>query len=295
MPSSPHQSLHQLSVENSWFATRPILWTSKHLDLLGVRFQHFDGPLHAPQPRGDDAAELDVLRVGFNVMRLAMVQSTEDKIKSALYLLCTPGSPLEPKPEQSIAYFFYAGRPVHVALCHVLHVAKPSLHAQPPVLQLMAENLNQQTELSTYYREFERERKRQYTARTRPGRGKNLPVEKICKIVLRRVTPENWAEDPYIVCLLLSLAQAQLSKQKGPMPKSFPVRLLVAVDGDRMFAHVFQAEIDARILKALHEPRFNLDGVTWPQVKHTKVAFDPWLTFPHRIATEMLGSYMEQM
>ncbi|KAF5687730.1 hypothetical protein FCIRC_2168 [Fusarium circinatum] len=283
MPSTPHKSLHQLSVENSWFATRPILWTSKHLDLLGVRFLHFDGPLHAPQPRGDDTVELDLLRVGFNVMRLAMVQSTEDKIKSALYLLCTPGSPLEPKPEQSIEYFFYAGRPVHAALCHVLHVSKPSPHAQPPVVGC------------TYYRAIEQERKRQYTTRTRPGLGKDLPVKRIYKILLRRVTPENWAEDPYIVCLLLSLAQAQLSKQNEPMPKSFPVRLLVAVDGDRMFAHVFQAEIDARILKALHEPRFNMDGITWPQIKHTKVAFDPWLSFPHRIVAEMLGSYMEQM
>ncbi|KAF4503579.1 hypothetical protein FAGAP_187 [Fusarium agapanthi] len=283
MPSSPHQSLHQLSVENSWFATRPILWTSKHLDLLGVRFLHFDGPLHAPQPCGDDTVELDVIKVGWNVIRLAMIQSTEDKIKSAFYLLCTPGSPLELKPKPSIANFFYAGRPVHETLCHVFHVAKPSPHGQPPVVGC------------TYYRAFKRERKRQYTPRTLPKFGKNLPVKRICKILLRKVTPENWAEDPYIVCLLLSLVQAQSIKQKGAMPETFPVRLLVAVDGDKIFAHVFQAEIDARILKAFDEPRLNLDGVKWPDVKHTKVAFDPWLTFPHRIVAEMLGSYMEQM
>ncbi|KAF5549778.1 hypothetical protein FMEXI_4028 [Fusarium mexicanum] len=283
MPSSPHQSLHQLSVENSGFATRPILWTSKHLDLLGVRFLHFDGPLHAPQPRGDDTVELDVIKVAWNAIHPAMVQRTEDKIMRAFHLLCTPGSPLELEPKPSNANFFYAGRPVHVTKCHVYHVAKPSLNAQPPVVGYI------------YYREVKRERKGQYTPWILPKLGQNLPVKRICKILLRRVTPENWAEDPYIVCVLLSLTQAQLIKQKGPMPKYFPVRLVVAVDGDKTFAHVFQAEIDARVLKALHEPTFNLDGVTWPQVKHTKVVFDPWLTFPHRIAAEMLGSYMEQM
>ncbi|KAF4953495.1 hypothetical protein FGADI_5829 [Fusarium gaditjirri] len=279
MPSSPNQSLRRLSVENSWFATHPILWTSQHFDLLGVRFQHFDGPLHAPQPRGDDAVELDAVTVVFHVTRLATVPSTKMKLKSALYLLCAPGSPLGPKPYR--AKFFYARRPVHETLCHVLHVAKPCPQKQPPVIGC------------TYYKAINRERQRRYTPKLYPKFGANTPVERLCQLYLRKVTPGNWAEDPYIVCLLLSLAQAQWIKQNGDKPETFPVRLLVAVDEDKNFAHVFQADVDAHILKALDEPRLKLNGAAWPKVTHTKVAFQPYLTFPNRIVAEMLGSYME--
>ncbi|CVK85473.1 hypothetical protein FPRO04_11529 [Fusarium proliferatum] len=283
MPPSPTQSLHQLSVENSWFATRPLFWTSQHLDLLGVRFLHFDRPIHAPQPRGDAAADLDAVNVIFHVMRLATVPDTESKIKSAIHLLCTPGSPLQLKPKPYVAKFFYAGRPVHQTFCYALHVAKPSPQTQPPIIGC------------AYYRTFLRERRRRYTPPSHPRKKVNSPVKRLCDSHLRRIIPENWAEDPYIVCLLLSLAQAQAIKQKRAMPETFPVRLLVAFDGDKNFAHVFQADVDARILQALNEPRFDLNGITWPNVTHTKVAFDPYLTFPHRIVAEMLGSYMEHM
>ncbi|RBA20672.1 hypothetical protein FPRO05_08119 [Fusarium proliferatum] len=251
MPPSPTQSLLQLSVENSRFATRPLFWTSQHLDLLGIRFLHFDRPIHAPQPRGDAAEDLDAVNVIFHVMRLATVPDTESKIKSAIHLLCTPGSPLQLKPKpQAISPDAATGYRV----CLLPNI--------PP---------------------------------SHPRKKVNSPVRRLCDSHLRRIIPENWAEDPYIVCLLLSLAQAQAIKQKRAMPETFPVRLLVAFDGDKSFAHVFQADVDARILQALNEPRFDLNGITWPNVTHTKVAFDPYLTFPHRIVAEMLGSYMEHM
>ncbi|KAI1044115.1 hypothetical protein LB505_010526 [Fusarium chuoi] len=273
MPPSPHQSLHQLSVENSWFAARPLFWTSQHLDLLGVRFLHIDGPLNAPQPRGDDAAELDAeaLFDSSPSRKLTLIPLTRHRRTN---LVCL---------NRYIAKFFYAGRPVHQTLCFALHVVKPSPQTQPPVIGC------------TYYRAFLRERRRRYTPPSHPQKDVNSPVKRLCDFRLRKIIPENWAEDPYIVCLLLSLAQAQAIKQKGAMPETFPVRLLVAFDGDKNFAHVFQADIDARILQALNEPRFNLNGITWPNVTHTKVAFDPYLTFPHRLVAEMLGSYMEHM
>ncbi|KAL5593613.1 hypothetical protein FOBRF1_012715 [Fusarium oxysporum] len=280
MPSSPNQSLHRLSVENSWFAMRPILWTSQHLNLLGVRFQHFKGPLHAPQPRGDDVKDLDAIEVVYHVTRLATVSSTVMKLKSALYLLCAPGSPLVCKPYA--AKFFYAKRPVHETLCHVLHVAKAASKKQPPVTGY------------AYYKAINRERQRRFTPRLHPNSDINHPVERLCSLYLRKVTPDNWSEDPYIVCLLLALAQAQSSKQKDEKPETFPVRLLLAVDGDKNFAHVFQADIDAHILKALDEPTLDLDGVTWPKVTHTRVAFQSYMTFPDRIVAELLGSYMEE-
>lgn len=112
-----------------------------------------------------------------------------------------------------IAKFFYAGRPVHQTLCFALHVAKPSPQTQPPVIGC------------TYYRAFLRERRRRYTPPSHPQKDVNSPVKRLCDFHLRKIIPENWAEDPYIVCLLLSLAQAQAIKQKRAMPETFPVRL----------------------------------------------------------------------
>ncbi|KAH7466437.1 hypothetical protein HZ326_7856 [Fusarium oxysporum f. sp. albedinis] len=300
MSPSPNQSLHRLSVENSWFATHPILWTSQHLNLLGVPFQHFEGPLHAPQPCGDDVKDLDAIEVVYHVTRLATVSSTVMKLKSALYLLCAPGSPLGRKPQvdscslwpaskanlvsldRYAAKFFYARRPVHETLCHVLHVAKPTPKKQPPVIGY------------AYYKAINRERQRRFTPRLHPKSDINRPVERLCRLYLRKVTPDNWSDDPYIVCLLLALAQAQSIKQREEKPETFPVRLLLAVGGDKNFAHVFQADVDAHILKALDEPTLDLNGVAWPRITHTKVALQPYLTFPGRIVAELLGSYMEE-
>ncbi|KAG9501838.1 hypothetical protein J7337_007533 [Fusarium musae] len=259
MPSSAHQSLHGLSVENSWFAVHPVFWTSQHLDLLGIRFVHIDGPRHAVQPRRENAVKLDPVKVIFHIMRFASVPEPEDKLKSAFYLLCVPGSPLRPRSKPT------------------------STRAQAPVVGF------------TYYRAFNWERDRRYTPRKHPKAryGKtNGPVEEICKILLRKVNPQKWEEDPYIVCLLLSLAQAQAIKQKREKekPDTFPVRLLVAVDGDTEFAHVFQAEIDAHILKALDKPTFGFNGVTWPTITHSKVAYGPYPSFPDRLLAEVLES-----
>ncbi|KAF5556407.1 hypothetical protein FNAPI_5757 [Fusarium napiforme] len=275
------QSLHGLSVKNSWFAKHPVFWTSQHLDLLGVRFEHLDGPRHAVQPRRENSVKLVPVKIIFHIMRFASVREPEDKLESAFYLLCVPGSPLMPKSDPP--KFFYAKRAAHETLSYVFHVDRPSPRVQPPVVGF------------TYYRAFNWDRKRRYTPRKHPMSEygeTNGPGEAICQILLRKVTPQKWEEDPYFVCLLLSLAQAQAIEQKKEKekPDAFPVRLLVAVDGDTDFAHVFQAEIDARILKAFDEPTFNFNGVPWPTITHSKVAYGPYLTFPDRLLAEVLGS-----
>ncbi|EXM22786.1 hypothetical protein FOTG_09549 [Fusarium oxysporum f. sp. vasinfectum 25433] len=121
-----------------------------------------------------------------------------------------------------------------------------------------------------YYKDINRERQRRFTPRLHQKSDINHPVERLCRLYLRNVTPDNWSDDPYIVCLLLALAQAQSTKQREEKPETFPVRLLLAVDGDKNFAHVFQADVDAHILKALDEPTLDLNGVAWPRITHTK-------------------------
>lgn len=42
---------------------------------------------------------------------------------------------------------------------------------------------------------------------------------------LAKITPENWIEDQYFVCILLALAQVQEHKMEGPKPASYIVGL----------------------------------------------------------------------
>jgi hypothetical protein len=40
----PHPSLHELSVQNFWFAVHPLRWAARHLELLHCTFQQIDAP-----------------------------------------------------------------------------------------------------------------------------------------------------------------------------------------------------------------------------------------------------------
>lgn len=106
------------------------------------------------------------------------------------------------------AKLLFVKRPVHETSCHVFFVDNPCPKKQPPVIGY------------AYYKAINREREKRLTPRLHPKFGINHPVERLCRLYLRKVTPDSWSEDPYIVCLLLSLAQAQSSKQKEKKPET---------------------------------------------------------------------------
>ncbi|KAH7259167.1 uncharacterized protein BKA55DRAFT_661889 [Fusarium redolens] len=246
-------SLHRLSVENPWFATRPLLWTSQHLDLLAIRFHHVNSRFHAAPLSGITLRDLDEEEVFYEVRGLANRPYWTSGTDSYYFV-------------RDNICFYFAKRGVHKTSC------------TPPVIGYMC------------YMTVARERERLLTPPPHPNLGYNWTVKQKYDRRLGQTTPDSWFEDPYLVCLLLSLAQAQRCKDKSGKPAIFPVRLFVTKDKDKTFAHVFHADINGHMLDALDEPTLDLNGVEWPTITHSQIPFEPYLTFPDRIMAELLGS-----
>lgn len=51
------------------------------------------------------------------------------------------------------------------------------------------------------------------------GGGDDFAISRLGKKKFDRVTPKEWTEDPYFVCVLLSLTQFQERRLKSPRPK----------------------------------------------------------------------------
>ncbi|EMT72166.1 hypothetical protein FOC4_g10004022 [Fusarium odoratissimum] len=115
----------------------------------------------------------------------------------------------------------------------------------------------------------------------------NSPAERLSQRRLRDLTPDLWFEDPYLVCILLSLAQLQWQRRKTT-PEAFSVRLLVTNASDTTHAHVFQAYIPSKLLHALDNPTEDIDNLVWPAIQHVQVAFEPHASFSERIAGQLL-------
>ncbi|PCD25412.1 hypothetical protein AU210_014519 [Fusarium oxysporum f. sp. radicis-cucumerinum] len=139
------------------------------------------------------------------------------------------------------------------------------------------------------YEDLVKQRERANRPRRHPIPGaRNLPAERLYQRRLRDLTPALWFEDPYLVCVLLSLAQLQ--RQKGQTtPETFFVRLLVTNASDTSHAHVFQADIPSKLLHALDNPTEDMDNLVWPAIQHVQVPFKPHASFSERIAGQLLA------
>ncbi|RFN54227.1 hypothetical protein FIE12Z_1353 [Fusarium flagelliforme] len=119
--------------------------------------------------------------------------------------------------------------------------------------------------------------------------GGNAPVARLCRKRLRAATPAEWSKDPYIVGLILSLAQWSWRQERHPLLLLLPVRLIVTTDHDPKTVHVFKANVSIRLLECIYWPGLSLEGVTWPVIRHLQVASEPVCNFPDRLLFEVLG------
>lgn len=69
-------------------------------------------------------------------------------------------------------------------------------------------------------------RKDKFQAKSHPGGGNNAPVGRLHQKRLAQITPVNWEEDPYFVCILLSIAQLQERSLVTKEQTTHTVRLL---------------------------------------------------------------------
>ncbi|KAM6514288.1 hypothetical protein FALCPG4_015439 [Fusarium falciforme] len=142
-----------------------------------------------------------------------------------------------------------------------------------------------------------------------PRGDRNEPVIRLYRRRLSRITPIIWSQDPYLVCVLLSMAQSLRRESRSPKSFIFTVRcspyylfslltddahpykarLLVTTKSDFEHIHLFEADITSELLQLFDHPTLSMAGVPWPIIKHKKISFMPYSSFQQRIMTHLLG------
>lgn len=142
------------------------------------------------------------------------------------------------------------------------------------------------------------------------GGGDDSAISRLGKKKFDQVTPKEWTEDPYFVCVLLSLAQFQERRLKSPRPKIHLVsapcplkflrfcrfvsladipksRLLIASPMDRHFIHLYEARITCDLLRMLDNPAAATVQANFPTIERTQIPFRPFETFQERILAQL--------
>lgn len=112
--------------------------------------------------------------------------------------------------------FFVAGRPVHRPCYTVFHYRNQSNQLKSKIPPLVG-YLDYLDVTGFRAKKFRHLGKRRNTTSTRPHAQK-----------LAQLTPREWTEDPYFICVLLSIAQLQRRVPKGPPASSYSV---CSIDG----------------------------------------------------------------
>ncbi|KAF4495008.1 hypothetical protein FAGAP_8834 [Fusarium agapanthi] len=269
MPGSGNKSLHALSVENSWFQVSPLHWTAQHLELVGCRFLKVE----ASNDNQGDYPQQDG-RLTYYATRLATTPVENMKFHYVRSLFRGTGV-LEYVLVS--AAFHYGGRLVHVPQCSAFrisgHINVP--HPEPIV--------------GYYSYDADESREARFTARAGPLGIENLSVQRLYDRRLARVTPDDWTKDPYLVCIVLSLAQIQWRSDTTKQPRLYLVRLLVTHKDEQENAYIYKGDIPSQLMECLKSPTRSMSDFVFPSITVAKVAFEPFETFGCRSVEALVG------
>jgi hypothetical protein len=101
-------------------------------------------------------------------------------------------------------------------------------------------------------------------------------------LVYSEITVEEWSQDPYILFILISVAQAQNRARKLSSYKS---SLLMTSCKDPDYIHIYEAEIARLFLRKFAQP--NRKGVAPILIRHRLISFEPYTTFETRLVDEL--------
>ncbi|KAF5642222.1 uncharacterized protein FTJAE_3697 [Fusarium tjaetaba] len=278
MPQTTFKSFHSLSVEHPGFVKHPKFWTDHHLAVVNCSFQRVEG---------DDAQESVVLDT----------EQAKQMTKSALRLAC------ENLPDMKhfwVAELLLGNKPTPITFIHESdyrlyfdygHYRVPLWDSNVCIYRIKEEICIPDANPTIGYYRYTADEERKQKLRARRGRGgvKNDPFQRICDIKRRQVTPTDWRHDPYIVCLLLSVAQLQDRMALAPPEGTFLARLLVTNMDDPTNAYVYKADIPHQLLDSLDVPTRTIEDFVFPTVNYVVVPFEPYSTFADRVRVQLAG------
>ncbi|KAG9495393.1 hypothetical protein J7337_013638 [Fusarium musae] len=268
--SDSSKSLHQLTVENRGFQASPLHWTFHHLELVGCEFIEVE---EASGTQGHHAQQDG--RLTYYATRLAT--TPVENMKSHYVRSLFRGTGVLEFVLVAAA-FHYCDRLVHVPHCSAFRI---SGHIDVPYPEPI---------VGYYSYNVDEDRKARFTARAGPPGTMNLPMEQIYERRLAKVTPQDWTRDPYLVCVMLSLAQAQERSDTTGQARLYLVRLLVTHKDEQENAYVYKADFPSQFLECLKIPSRPMDDFEFPAITVAKVAFEPYETFGGRAAEALVGA-----
>ncbi|EKJ69276.1 hypothetical protein FPSE_10529 [Fusarium pseudograminearum CS3096] len=271
--SPPESSLHELIIENSWLIDHPLCWTAKHLQILHCAFHDIDVLPGAETQTQTTLPDADAVRFA---KMLANHRTPLKKYMAAIELLCSEGSPLE-QVRSDAPSFIFNGRRVRIPDCEVFcpTTTTTSPAANHSTSPLVIGYLHYDLVMTA------REKKFKAGVYFEGGWNHNMLQKK-----LEKCKPEIWTRDPYLVCVMLSLAQLRRRDLYPSLPANYEVRLLTSKKGDTTHAHVFDAEFHISVLDELDGPSEYVKA-TWPTIYHTRVPYEPYDTFASRITAHL--------
>ncbi|KAM3505729.1 hypothetical protein MY10362_002760 [Beauveria mimosiformis] len=92
---------------------------------------------------------------------------------------------------------------------------------------------------------------------------------------LKRITPRAWTEDPYILFILLSMAQSQYLRKQGRHNTTFRASLFVTKHECRQDIYLFDVDIPTALLDELDDPRVVPQRPTRLDIHRTRISFEP--------------------
>ncbi|KAH7003001.1 hypothetical protein EDB82DRAFT_482351, partial [Fusarium venenatum] len=251
--TTPNQSLHELIIQHPKLSDHPLRWTARHLELLHCTFQQIDIPLEAKTGAHEECTVKDATGLANNPWfgdferKASCFRNLFNGERGRLVNYCT-----EPT-------FYFNGHVKHRPHCPIYYL-EPTYEKEDenkenkghedgeqelrktgnPVIGFFAYS-------SITQRRAERCYPKQY--RSRP----NGDAQQLWDRMVRECTPETWFEDPYLVCIITSLAQCQWRDNQLDTPVS-------------------------------------RTEATWPTIYYTKIPFEPYGTFHDRMEKALLDA-----
>ncbi|KAL5335490.1 hypothetical protein BJX70DRAFT_374902 [Aspergillus crustosus] len=190
----------------------PLLWTSHHCNLLGCQFvENVDNTsteFTQDKGRTEDNQKPCAKSQSCDAKLLAMEPIAGVKHCCLVSILVGEGRAFAKKRKES--GFFFASQPVHRPHYTVFNRhGRPNENVDrgaPPLVGYL------------HYGHVRGDRNNLFEARPDPSGRSNRIGAKIGRKRLAQITPRDWTEDPYFVCVLLALAQPQERKLEPPKP-----------------------------------------------------------------------------
>ncbi|PLN86319.1 hypothetical protein BDW42DRAFT_92987 [Aspergillus taichungensis] len=254
----------------------PLFWTACHLDSFACSFRHVPTKAHRLANEIQESADINEKTNDAEILSRSAVPNVKRSILSSFLL-----------EEESVfnqrskaPKFYFAGQSVHRPYFNLF------LH------RTQAGQISQDGPFLGYldYLDVTSKRVTKLSPSGVPIQSQNPIGARLFAKKMARITPQEWTEDPYFICVLLSIAQFQRRLSKDSSRRAFSTCLLVVNREDHEFVHIYEAQITNEFLDMLDKSAIATTSINGPAVYHRKIPYRPFENFPERIRAETLAS-----